>query len=88
MNFNQWMNKPLKRAQVLTYRCAIVLFGRNLNMRFRAFRQYRSEINFHQRSIVARKIRAMRRMGPVEKPHFDEATQSYLPEKTLFPHTT
>lgn len=74
MSFDQWMNRPIYRAQV--YSCSIgrMLYGDGLSLRFRCKAEYRSLADDAQRIAIATYIRHKRRLGKIRLPHYNAQT--------------
>lgn len=79
--FNRYMNRPLARVHVYTWRLANAIDPNAPAVRL--VRPYRSEEVNRFRWRVAQYARSLRHAGLVELPRYDEARAIYTPTENL-----
>lgn len=78
--FARWMNRPITRVHVYTWRLAVKLDPGATPFTIRYRPAYRSPACKQWRKIVARVLRNMRRRGvKVTLPTYDERSAKYVP---------
>ena len=78
MTFNEYMNRPLKRVQVFTWRMACDLFDSIPLQTFRSLPPFRSEASKVARREIAHIVRIKRSLGYVRLPKYNERQAEYI----------
>jgi len=76
-SFERWMNKPVRRVQVYSWKLANELHGQEPIHLFRARKHYRDRVSIQTRFNVATALRWRRKRKSIVLPTYNESTGEY-----------